>query len=105
MITVDVDLGERAYPIHIGTGLLSQAELFAPHIRGTRAVIVTNETVAPLYAARVEAAIRSLGKTVDMVVLPDGESFKTWETLNRSSMHSWPRALTARPPSWRSAEG
>ncbi|AYB50461.1 3-dehydroquinate synthase [Ralstonia solanacearum] len=83
MITVDVDLGERAYPIHIGTGLLSQAELFAPHIRGTRAVIVTNETVAPLYAARVEAAIRSLGKTVDTVVLPDGESFKTWETLNR----------------------
>lgn len=46
-------------------------------------MIVTNETVAPLYAARVEAAIRSLGKTVDMVVLPDGESFKTWETLNR----------------------
>ncbi|WP_407059101.1 3-dehydroquinate synthase [Ralstonia syzygii subsp. celebesensis] len=83
MITVDVDLGERAYPIHIGTGLLSQAELFAPHIRGTRAVVVTNETVAPLYAARVEAAIRSLGKTVDTVVLPDGESFKTWETLNR----------------------
>lgn len=59
MITVDVDLGDRAYPIHIGSGLLAQAELFAPHIRGARAVIVTNETVAPLYAAKVEAAVRS----------------------------------------------
>ncbi|MBA4282447.1 MAG: 3-dehydroquinate synthase, partial [Ralstonia sp.] len=83
MITVDVDLGDRAYPIHIGSGLLSKAELFAPHIRGARAVIVTNETVAPLYAAKVEAAIRSLGKAVDTVVLPDGESFKKWDTLNR----------------------
>lgn len=46
-------------------------------------MIVTNETVAPLYAAKVEAAIRSLGKAVDTVVLPDGESFKKWETLNR----------------------
>ncbi|WP_295501018.1 iron-containing alcohol dehydrogenase, partial [uncultured Ralstonia sp.] len=83
MITVDVDLGERAYPIHIGSGLISQTALFAPHIRGARAVIVTNETVAPLYAAKVEAAVRALGKTVDTVVLPDGESFKKWETLNR----------------------
>lgn len=83
MITVDVDLGDRAYPIHIGSGLISQAALFAPHIRGARAVIVTNETVAPLYAAKVEAAVRSLGKAVDTVVLPDGESFKKWETLNR----------------------
>jgi len=83
MITVDVDLGDRAYPIHIGSGLLSKAELFAPHIRGARAVIVTNETVAPLYAAQVEEAIRSLGKVVDTVVLPDGESFKKWDTLNR----------------------
>ena len=40
MITVDVDLGDRAYPIHIGSGLISQAALFAPHIRGARAVIV-----------------------------------------------------------------
>jgi len=83
MITVDVDLGDRAYPIHIGSGLLTQAALFAPHIRGARAVIVTNETVAPLYAAKVEDAIRSLGKAVDTVVLPDGESFKKWDTLNR----------------------
>ncbi|MCP1175276.1 3-dehydroquinate synthase [Ralstonia chuxiongensis] len=83
MITVDVDLGDRAYPIHIGSGLLSKAELFAPHIRGARAVIVTNETVAPLYAAKVEEAIRALGKAVDTVVLPDGESFKKWDTLNR----------------------
>ena len=82
MITLEVDLGARSYPIHIGTGLLGQAELLKPHVRGTHAVIVTNETVGPLYAARVEAALASLGKTVRTVTLPDGESFKHWQTLN-----------------------
>lgn len=82
MITLNVDLGARSYPIHIGSGLLANAALLAPHIRGTHAVIVTNETVGPLYAARVEATIASLGKQVSIVTLPDGESFKHWETLN-----------------------
>ena len=97
MITVDVDLGDRAYPIHIGSGLLSKAELFAPHIGGARAVIVTNETVAPLYATKVEDAIRSLGKAVDTVVLPDGESFKKWDTLNRIFDALLPGVRIARP--------
>lgn len=83
MITLNVDLGDRSYPIHIGSGLLADPSLLAPHIRGTQAVIVTNETVGPLYAAQVEAAIGSLGKKVSTVTLPDGESFKHWETLNR----------------------
>ncbi|TWG83475.1 3-dehydroquinate synthase [Cupriavidus gilardii J11] len=82
MITLEVDLGARSYPIHIGTGLLDRADLLSPHIRGTHAVIVTNETVGPLYAARVEAVLATLGKTFRTVVLPDGESFKHWQTLN-----------------------
>ncbi|ODV42588.1 3-dehydroquinate synthase [Cupriavidus sp. UYMMa02A] len=82
MITLQVDLGERSYPIHIGSGLLGNAELLRPHVRGQHAVIVTNETVGPLYAARVEANLKALGKTVRVVTLPDGEAFKQWETLN-----------------------
>lgn len=75
-------LGERSYPIHIGGGPFGRADLLQPHVRGQHAVIVTNETVGPLYAARVEAALASLGKTVRVVTLPDGEAFKNWETLN-----------------------
>jgi 3-dehydroquinate synthase len=82
MITLNVDLGERSYPIHIGRGLLANPALLAQHIRGTQAVIVTNETVGPLYASQVAATVASLGKKVTTVTLPDGESFKHWETLN-----------------------
>jgi len=82
MITLEVDLGERSYPIYIGTGLLDNAELLRPHVRGQHAVIVTNETVGPPYASRVEASLKALGKTVRVVTLPDGEAFKQWETLN-----------------------
>ncbi|MDN7719384.1 3-dehydroquinate synthase [Burkholderia gladioli] len=82
MITVNVDLGDRAYPIHIGDGLIGRTELFAPHIKGTSVTIVTNTTVEPLYGEVLRAALAPLGKQVDTVVLPDGESYKHWETLN-----------------------
>ncbi|MGE8449806.1 MAG: 3-dehydroquinate synthase [Pseudomonadales bacterium] len=79
MQTLHVELGERSYPIYIGDGLLARSELFARHIAGRQVAVVTNETVAPLY---LEALLRSLdGFKVDSVVLPDGESFKNWETL------------------------
>ena len=77
-----VELGERAYPIHIGAGLVDRADLFAPHVKGHRAAVVTNETVAPLYADRLEATLAKAGAKVLRVVLPDGEAFKTWQTLN-----------------------
>ena len=77
-----VELGERAYPIHIGTDLIDRAELYAPHVRGRLAAVVTNQTVAPLYAERLEAALRAAGAQTLRIVLPDGEAFKTWETLN-----------------------
>ena len=81
--TLRVELGERAYPIHIGAGLLDDASLYAPHVAGRQAAVVTNETVAPLYAARVEAALAKAGARPIRVVLPDGEAFKDWQHLDR----------------------
>ncbi len=78
-----VELGERGYPIHIGTGLLGDATLYRPHVAGRGAALVTNETVAPLYASRVEAALREAGARVQTIVLPDGEAHKSWQTLDR----------------------
>ncbi len=71
----------RGYPIHIGAGLLGRAELITPHIPGARAAIVTNETVAPLYLARLRAALVRYDPVE--VILPDGERYKTLDTLNR----------------------
>jgi len=74
MSTLTVELGERSYPIHIDAGLLSQSGLFASYIKGPLAVIVTNETVAPLY---LEKAKRACGDVrVETIVLPDGEQHK-----------------------------
>ncbi|MBV8259844.1 MAG: 3-dehydroquinate synthase [Paraburkholderia sp.] len=82
MITVNVELGDRAYPIHIGSGLIGQTALFAPHIAGKSVTIVTNTVVDPLYGDSLRAALAPLGKEVNTVVLPDGEAHKNWETLN-----------------------
>src|SRR6185437_10607217 len=79
--TLDVALGERSYPIHIGAGLLADPGLFAPHVAGRTAAIVTNATVAPLYQARLAASLERAGARPLAVELPDGEAFKTWETL------------------------
>ena len=79
MHSLQVELGERSYPIHIGSGLLDRAELFEPHIAGRQVAIITNETVAPLYLERLS---RTLSRyAVTPVVLPDGEAFKNWQTL------------------------
>ena len=81
--TLRVELGSRGYPIHIGAGLLDRDALYAPHVAGRRAAVVTNETVAPLYAARVEAALARAGARTLRIVLPDGEAFKDWQHLDR----------------------
>ncbi|MEN8213243.1 MAG: 3-dehydroquinate synthase [Pseudomonadota bacterium] len=76
-----VDLGERSYPILIGPGILTLAESFSASIRSRQVMVVTNETVAPLY---LEQLLRSLqGFSVEHVVLPDGEQYKNLEVLNR----------------------
>jgi 3-dehydroquinate synthase len=81
--TLTVGLGDRSYPIHIGRGLLARAELLAPHLASRRAAVVTNATVAPLYAEAVERTIAACGATSFRVVIPDGEAEKRWETLDR----------------------
>ncbi|MDQ1315863.1 MAG: 3-dehydroquinate synthase, partial [Pseudomonadota bacterium] len=82
MQTLSVDLGDRSYPIHIGSGLLAQADLILPHLAQKRVMVVTNTTVAPLYLAQLTATLQAGGVTVAQVVLPDGEAYKNWETLN-----------------------
>lgn len=79
MQTLHVDLGERSYPIYIGQGLLCRSELLAQHIAGRQVAIVTNETVAPIYLSALQQALAQY--SVASVVLPDGEAFKNWETL------------------------
>ncbi len=82
MDTLRVDLGDRAYPIHIGPGLLDRADLLLPHLAQKRVAIVTNTTVGPLYLERLGKTLGNAGVQVDSVVLPDGEAYKNWETLN-----------------------
>lgn len=78
-----VDLGERSYPIFIGSGVLTAHELLLPHLEQPRAVLVTNETVAPLYLERVTTMLERHAVRVDSVVLPDGEQYKNWQTLEK----------------------
>ena len=81
METLKVDLGERSYPIFIGQGGLDNPGCFTPYIRGKQVMIVTNTTIAPLYLDRL---INTLdGYSVDSVILPDGEQFKTLGTVNQ----------------------
>lgn len=79
MRTLTVDLAERSYPIYIGTDLLRQAQLFTPHITGRKVAIVSNSTVAPLYLQQLREALQ--GYELTEIILPDGESYKNWETL------------------------
>ena len=76
-----VDLGERSYPIAIGRDLLTDAELLARHIGGSKVAIVTNTTVAPLYLERMQQGLREHGKEVISIILPDGEEYKSWASL------------------------
>lgn len=78
-----VALGDRSYAIDIGAGLIDDPARFAPHVRGRVAAVVTNDTVAPLYAARLQATLEAAGAKTLRVVLPDGEEHKTWQTLDR----------------------
>jgi 3-dehydroquinate synthase len=82
MKTLHVDLASRSYPIHIGTNLLEQPALFEPHLKSSTTVfIVSNTTVAPLYAKTLMNTLSQLGKTVRLLELPDGESYKDWQHL------------------------
>ena len=78
--TLSVDLGDRSYPIYIAQNLLGQADIYRRHISSRQVLIVSNETVAPLYLERVQQALS--GFQVETVVLPDGEKYKNLQILN-----------------------
>jgi 3-dehydroquinate synthase len=78
--TINVELGIRSYPIVIGSGLLGGGFELSEYIKGDSCLIVSNETVAPLYLEKLQANINN--KTVTSLELPDGEAFKTTDTLH-----------------------
>ncbi len=80
MERLNVALAERSYPITIGDGVLGHRELFAEAISGRRVMIVTNETIAPLYLARLQETLQPWQQ--DVCILPDGEQFKTLDSFN-----------------------
>ena len=77
-----IALGDRSYPIVIGRGLLARAATFEGLPRSSQALIVSNTTVAPIYAQALRAALAPLHGAVHLLELPDGEAYKDWATLN-----------------------
>ena len=80
--TLIVALGDRSYPIHIGSGVLERADLLVPHLGQKKVLVVSNTTVAPLYFDRLRSTLEKAGISVISVILPDGEKYKEWTTLN-----------------------
>ncbi|WP_211452274.1 bifunctional shikimate kinase/3-dehydroquinate synthase AroKB [Collimonas antrihumi] len=91
-ITLQVELGERSYPIEIGPSLLTDRERIARLITGKQVAVVTNTTVAPLYLQGFSQALKDAGKSVLEIVLPDGEEEKNWASL----MQIFDRLLSAK---------
>ena len=81
MQTLTVDLADRSYPIFIGTDLLQQAPLICQYVKAQQVMIVSNETVAPLYLAQVKQTFAEFNPL--SVILPDGETYKNLEVLNQ----------------------
>ena len=79
---VEIDLGERSYPILIGSSLLDDPATWSGLPKAASALIVTNETVGPLYAERLQQALSHHYPQVHVLALPDGEAYKTWDSLN-----------------------
>lgn len=82
MKTLDLVLPDTRYPIHIGQQLLDKVELITPHLKQPRVAIVTNTTIAALYLEPLCRNLTHVGVSCLPIVLPDGEDFKNWETLN-----------------------
>lgn len=78
--TVHIDLGDRSYPIFIGSGLLTDAALFADTLPYQNILVVSNETVAPLYLESLKGALGN--RLLEQVVLPDGEQHKSLDVMN-----------------------
>jgi 3-dehydroquinate synthase len=83
MHTLTVALEDRSYPIHIGPDLMRRPELITAVLPQDRVAIVTNTTLAPIYLANLTSDLKQQGVAAVTVVLPDGEAYKNWETLNK----------------------
>ena len=81
MLKLEVALADRAYPILIGDGLLSDAAVLSRQIKARDLLLVSNTTVAPLYADRVRAALTD--RRVVELLLPDGEQYKNLQHVSR----------------------
>lgn len=81
MTILTMALGERSYPIYISERLLDDPSLIRQHIQGNSVVVVSNTTVAPLYLESVQSALDGLRH--DAIILPDGEAYKTLDSLNQ----------------------
>lgn len=79
MRTLNVDLGDRSYPIYIGAGIRNKQSLFNDAIQGKQVMVVTNDTIAPLYLDALVDMLKN-DYQVETCILPDGESFKTLDT-------------------------
>ena len=82
MERITVTLGERSYPITIAAGLFNDPASFLPLKSGDQVMLVTNETLAPLYLDKVRQVLESAGVKVDSVVLPDGEQYKSLTVMD-----------------------
>jgi 3-dehydroquinate synthase len=82
MRCLNVALAERSYPILIGNDLLKNSENLKPYLRGSRVAVISNTTVAPLYLNILTTSLKKVGVGVTPIILPDGEQFKNWESLN-----------------------
>ena len=80
MKNIEVKLGERSYPIYIGKSLLTDKSLLTKHISTSQVLIVTNETIAPIYLNSLEANLK--GISYETIILPDGESYKSLDSFN-----------------------
>lgn len=80
---LNVDLGDRSYPIYIGTSMLENGDQLNKHVVSKKALIVTNTKVGPLYSMKVRQTLENKGVEVFEVVLPDGEEYKTMYVLMR----------------------
>ena len=76
-----VALGDRSYPIYIGSGLLNQEQLYTQHIKSKQVIVITNSTIAPLYLDQVLNNLQNF--TVETLILPDGEQFKTLDYVTQ----------------------
>ena len=82
METLNVPLGDRKYPIHIGQGIIERSDLLVSVLRQPKVAVVTNTSIAPLYLQRFATSLQKIGIEVSNIILPDGEIYKNWETLN-----------------------